>query len=532
MASIDTKESQPRINYMARDYRSFRQALIEMIPSKLPEWTDLSEADFGVVLIELFAHLADILSYYQDRMANEAFLATARERRSVVQHLRLIGYEMAHASAAAAGLRVVIAKNRLGTLEVRPGDRFATASGPKREPVSFEYVEAKPLLLDEWVAATTPDGKPWEGYVWSKLVVPVREGRRIEGDVLGTSNGRADQRFPLSQRSMLPGTLQLQVETEPATAPWRLRENLLFSGHPFSEQQLELLRAYSHAGATTAFSRRDDPDFIIETDENDVTSVVFGDGVNGRIPPVGARIVASYRVGGGAQGNVTARTITTIVSAPQLQLAGAKVTNPDPASGGAERESVEHAVRLAPAAFRSMHRAVTADDFVTLALLFPGVAKARAVAESWNLISLYIAPMGSGQPVSDVLRRDLLAYFEDKRMLTTQVEILDPNYPRLQIKVRAKAAAYVSKVAAEADIEATIAALFSFERMSFGQRLYVSKIYEALEALPGVEYLYVESFGTDNGSDAMTGGGTLEFGNSEIPVLGSLELVWEGEQQT
>ena len=74
-----------------------------LIPAKLPEWTDhSSEADFGNVLLELFAHMGDILSYYQDRVANESFLGTARTRRSVIEHLRLIGYELATAAPAAA----------------------------------------------------------------------------------------------------------------------------------------------------------------------------------------------------------------------------------------------------------------------------------------------------------------------------------------------------------------------------------------------------------------------------------------------
>src|SRR5437879_5581409 len=100
MATINVRDNQQVIDYLARDYSSFRKALLDLIPSKLPEWTDRSEADFGVVLIELLAYMADILSYYQDRIANEAFLSTAQERRSVIEHLRLIGYEMPGAAPA------------------------------------------------------------------------------------------------------------------------------------------------------------------------------------------------------------------------------------------------------------------------------------------------------------------------------------------------------------------------------------------------------------------------------------------------
>ena len=61
---------QPVIDYLTKDYEGFKQAMLGQIPVLLPNWTDRSESDFGVVLIELFAYVADILSYYQDRVAN------------------------------------------------------------------------------------------------------------------------------------------------------------------------------------------------------------------------------------------------------------------------------------------------------------------------------------------------------------------------------------------------------------------------------------------------------------------------------
>src|SRR5262252_8449955 len=109
MAEIKNVDGRPVIDYMARDYASFLQSMRALIPEKLPQWTDYeSDADFGNVLLQLFAHMGDILSYYQDRVANESFLGTARTRRSVIQHLRLIGYKLGTAVPAAASLQVTV----------------------------------------------------------------------------------------------------------------------------------------------------------------------------------------------------------------------------------------------------------------------------------------------------------------------------------------------------------------------------------------------------------------------------------------
>jgi hypothetical protein len=88
------------INYLAKDYASFRQTLLDFIPTRLPSWTERSEADIGVMLLELFAATADSLSYMQDRVANEAFLSSASQRASVAGHLALLGYELDPGAAA------------------------------------------------------------------------------------------------------------------------------------------------------------------------------------------------------------------------------------------------------------------------------------------------------------------------------------------------------------------------------------------------------------------------------------------------
>ena len=526
MATINVRDNQQVIDYLARDYSSFRKSLLDLIPAKLPEWTDRSEADFGVVLIELLAYMADILSYYQDRIANEAFLSTAQERRSVIEHLRLIGYEMPGAAPAIAFLSVIVSNTFNQTVEIRKGDQFATASSKERRALTFEYVESKPLVIDfsdvskiKPDSALKPDGTPLRGFREAVARVPVREGKTILREVVGVSDGTPNQRFALQQPRVLQDSLEVVVQTTPVTPPWRLRRSLIFSQRAITPEQLAALDYQDRITSTLAFSRAPDPDFATETDENDVTTLLFGDGEYGQIPPVGATIVATYRTGGGTIGNVGSGQINVIAKALSLQLAGAQVVNRTPASGGAEPESIQHAVFSAPTVFTSMNRAVTSGDYVSLANLFPGVLKARIDVTNWNTIKLYVAPTGDGQPPSDILKRDLLTYFEDRRMLTTFLEVLSPDYVFLAISVEIGAKPFLRNEDVQTDAETALRDLFDFSKATFGETMYVSKIDQVLEGLTGVDHVFVSVFSRLGDPSPLPSDGRVVLGANEMRVL-------------
>ena len=86
--------SQPVINYLAKDYDSFRQLILDRLALIMPSWQETHEPDMLVALVELLAYTGDYLSYYQDAVATEAYLGTARQRISVRRHVRLIDYAM------------------------------------------------------------------------------------------------------------------------------------------------------------------------------------------------------------------------------------------------------------------------------------------------------------------------------------------------------------------------------------------------------------------------------------------------------
>ncbi len=123
----------PPIDYLAKDFDSFRRALSEFSTRRYPAWQERSEADFGVMFMEALASLADDLSYQQDRIAAEAWLDTATERRSLVQLARLVDYEPAVAAVASTMLQFQMATP--GTI---PAGVLVSAYAPDGSFVEFE----------------------------------------------------------------------------------------------------------------------------------------------------------------------------------------------------------------------------------------------------------------------------------------------------------------------------------------------------------------------------------------------------------
>jgi hypothetical protein len=83
---------EPQIDYMAKDFASFRLLVRNRLAQIMPAWKEDNPADIGIVLMEMLAYIGDHLSYYQDAVATEAYLGTSRSRISVKRHARLLDY--------------------------------------------------------------------------------------------------------------------------------------------------------------------------------------------------------------------------------------------------------------------------------------------------------------------------------------------------------------------------------------------------------------------------------------------------------
>lgn len=94
------------IDYLAKDFQSFRKLMLDRMALVLPEWPERNPVDLGVAIVEVLAYAADYLSYYQDAVATEAYLETARERISVRRHVRLLDYRLHEGCNARVWLQI------------------------------------------------------------------------------------------------------------------------------------------------------------------------------------------------------------------------------------------------------------------------------------------------------------------------------------------------------------------------------------------------------------------------------------------
>jgi len=496
----------PAVDYTNKDYASLRRAMLELARYRLPEWTDQSASDLGVLMVDLFAYMGDIILYYQDRIASESFLHTATERRSVLHLLRIIGYELKPPIAAAADLRLTFSAPSAGEptkVTIPRGAQFATKASSGVTPQTFEYILPDlEIDLSTSQVQTASDGKK----IYPSL--PVRHSRSVPQEMLGSSTGEPNLSFKLSQSPLLLDSLEVEVNEGAVWVPWTRRNNLLY--HTTSDGRITL---------STSESR----EYYVQFDENDVAWVVCGDGLYGLIPPVGLNnIRARYRVGGGSAGNVPAASIVEAKTAIRLFKS---VTNPSPAAGGADRETLEHAVRFGPLAFRSGQRAVTLSDFVALAHQAGGVAKVRARSQGWNQIDLFIAPEGDTcRAAPEDLKRRLVAFFEDKRMVGTFIHIQDPTCVLVDINISVVVEHNYSPESVLHEVELSVRQLHAFKNVDFGRPLYLSKVYEAVEAIAGVYAATVLRYRRKGTTAEIPVTGRIDIGEYELPTIGALTV--------
>jgi hypothetical protein len=155
----EKKKPAPVIDYLAKDYDSFRHTMMTAMGQRVPSWEGSSEADLDQVLLELFSAAADELSDYQDRVMNEAYLGSARKRVSLARHARLMDYHIHQGNQASTWIALEMqmspppAANQ--RLWIRNRYRFWAGKDKEADPSAIVFV----------TRGDDPDGQPVHPFV-------------------------------------------------------------------------------------------------------------------------------------------------------------------------------------------------------------------------------------------------------------------------------------------------------------------------------------------------------------------------------
>lgn len=271
-------------------------------------------------------------------------------------------------------------------------------------------------------------------------------------------------------------------------------------------------------------SNGDEHHFVVEMDDEGEAHLRFGDGIHGMAPEPRTAFHARYRIGNGPAGNVPSEAIAH-VSIRGETAASIVVRNPLPAAGGVAPEPVDDVRMLAPASLRGRReRAVIADDYAELALrAHPELQRAAAALRwtgSWYEVLVGLDPRGA-EPATRLLQRTVERDLECYRRIGHDLRVDTAHYVPVLLDLFVCARPeYTRAQVRRGVLDALVGqhGFFHADRVTFGQRLVLSAIVAAVQAVPGVQDVEVRRL------ERLYQGDQGELGDGELPV-GPLEII-------
>ena len=326
--------------YTKRDMQALRDYLVTKIPSFTDKWTDTNSSDLGVVFLELAAGVADMLGFYLDKQSLETHLSTVKQRKNAKRILSLINYQLAMVSSSVTSGRFTI-----------PAPLDSDVVIPKYTQVSSNYNGVNM-------------------YFATKYAVAIKAG--------DTTVDTVDGLVPLVQGIL--NEVHLNVGELKLYSKYRLYENSVANGSVTLDVDGTLWTEVPDVLIEEDKTRK----FSVHEDNNDNAYLLFDPLFAGDLPidsttPVKISFLVSNGLNGNVQSHVVNRVVSTIFTNDGTMVDNIYIDNTERATGGADRESVDHARVMAPRYLRSTGLAITLDDYETLVGMYPGVVKCKAV---------------------------------------------------------------------------------------------------------------------------------------------------------
>ena len=445
------------LNPYQRSYQQIKAKLVESLmglkdPQGQKLITDYSEGNILIIILSLFAAIAEVLHYYVDNMARETFLSTARRYDSVVKHGALVDY---HARAAiAATVDVILSRSITGNsigakLTIPQGTLFTDSNGNS-------WLSARDVT---WYSNVTTCKVPiiqHERYTASALnnmVIPT--GDRVILNLGTLPNGKYYEQ----------GSMSLQIGGE----TWVLVD-------------------------TFAKSKPTDKHFMVSVDESLSPYIMFGDGTFGKKPAAGAKITnVVFYLTNGTQGNVKSNTITSVPSVISSSITDATVSNAYDAGGGSNYENFTMLKEHIPLSVKTLGVAITKEDFESLAMLVDGVNKAKADYECGRKLTVYISPDGGAVASSELINR-VYNLLSQRAPMTTWLKVKSAGKVQIILEMGVTGKKSYKTAEIQTQILTALYNAYSPEQAQIGGSVRLSDIYALIDNLSTVDYLHLTKF--------------------------------------
>lgn len=445
------------LNPYQRSYQQIKAKLVESLmglkdPQGQKLITDYSEGNILIIILSLFAAIAEVLHYYVDNMARETFLPTARRYDSVVKHGALVDY---HARAAiAATVDVTLSRSITGNsigakLTIPQGTLFTDSSGNS-------WLSARDVT---WYSNVTTCKVPivqHEKYTASALnnmIIPT--GDRVIINLGTLPNGKYYEQ----------GSMSLQIGGE----TWVLVD-------------------------TFAKSKPTDKHFMVSVDEALNPYIMFGDGTFGKKPSAGAKITnVVFYLTNGTQGNVKSNTITSVPSVISSSITDATVSNAYDAGGGSNYENFTMLKEHIPLSVKTLGVAITKEDFESLAMLVDGVNKAKADYECGRKLTVYISPDGGAVASSELINK-VYNLLSQRAPMTTWLKVKSAGKVQIILEMEVTGKKSYKTAEIQTQILTALYNAYSPEQAQIGGSVRLSDIYALIDNLSTVDYLHLTKF--------------------------------------
>lgn len=479
---MSKKLTNPWIRSYQRSYQSIKAQLLEDLANIKDDngnqlITDLSDGNILVIILSMFAAIAETLHFYIDNAAQESFLSTARKYDSVVKLGRLVDYHPKAATAARVDVRLNRNSSATGDVVTIPkGTEFQDTAGNT-------WLSTRPVTLGAYVDHVNIPLIQHSFYNLDKL-----EGLSLSIDTADDTKSVLSIMISLGSIDgglYEQGTLQLEID-----------------GKPWVEV------------TSFAYSKEGDRHFMVETDDDGIPYIIFSNYVSSA--SIGERITkASCYITKGSSGNVAANSITNVPSIISSILESATIFNMEAAGGGTNYEDIQTLKQNIPLSIRTTGVAITKQDFIDRALLVSGVREVALEYECGKKMTLYVAAANGLIAAEDILesvRNQLKPSLPISTELT--VKSVGKNLMVLDIEVIGKRG--FTKDNINEEVMTALMTAYAPENSSIGSSVRISDIYALVDNCKSVDYLHLNKFYVTPWPKLIVGYGVMEFSTFRI----------------